>query len=68
MIKKFEMDFEPINKDSKFVEFRSYSKAYLRQQFKAKEILASRLATLNNLEFYIQLIHKIREKIANGTF
>jgi queuine tRNA-ribosyltransferase len=66
--KRFEMDFEPINKDSKFVELRSYSKAYLRQQFKAKEILASRLATLNNLEFYIQLMHKIREKIANGTF
>jgi queuine tRNA-ribosyltransferase len=63
---RFTLDFSPINKDSKFEELRNYSKAYLRHLFKAGELLAYRLATLNNLEFYYTLMESIRAKIESG--
>jgi queuine tRNA-ribosyltransferase len=62
---RFEKDFEPINSESRLEELRSYSKAYLRHLFKAKETLAGRLATLNNLEFYYDLMVEIRHRIDN---
>jgi queuine tRNA-ribosyltransferase len=66
--KRFEKDFAPINSNSRFPELRSYSRAYLRHLFVAKELLAMRLATLNNLEFYLNLTTRVREKILDGAF
>jgi queuine tRNA-ribosyltransferase len=60
---KFATDFSPINKDSKLPELRNLSKAYLNYLFKIKEPLASRLASLNNLEFYLELMEEIRENL-----
>jgi queuine tRNA-ribosyltransferase len=57
---KFQFDMSPINKDSKFEMLRTYSKAYLRHLFTTDEPLAQRLATLNNLEFYLELMRRIR--------
>ncbi|MEI6728709.1 MAG: tRNA guanosine(34) transglycosylase Tgt [bacterium] len=65
---RFITDFEPINKDSAFEELQNYSKAYLHHLFKAGELLAYRLATLNNLEFYYTLMERIRGKIEIGEF
>ncbi len=65
---KYRLDFSPINPNSKFPELRTYSKAYLRHLFKTKELLAYRLATLHNLEFYLDLMTKIRDKIKDDTF
>lgn len=66
--KKYEKNFEAINKNSKFPELREYSLAYLSHLFKANELLALRLATLHNLEFYHELMILIRRKIEEGTF
>jgi queuine tRNA-ribosyltransferase len=66
--RKFEFDFEPINRDSKIFELRTYTKAYLHHLFRSEELLASRLATLHNLEFYLNLMAKIRNSIENDTF
>jgi len=65
---RFRQDFSPINSNSKFPELRLYSKAYLCHLFRAKELLAYRLATLQNLEFYLDLMHQIRELISQGGF
>ena len=65
---EFATDFRPINPDSKFSELRNYSLAYLRHLFVSKELLAFRLATLNNLEYYLDLTSKIRDKINQNTF
>jgi queuine tRNA-ribosyltransferase len=47
---------------------RTYSRAYLRHLYVAKEILYSRLATLHNLTFYARHVRAIRDAIlANGT-
>jgi len=56
---RFAADFSPINKDSKLPELREYSKAYLNHLFKIREPLGQRLASLNNLEFYIGLMEKL---------
>ena len=60
---KFKKDMSPINKDSKLLELQEYSKAYLYHLFKTNEVLGSRLASLNNLEFYLDLMEKIRQSI-----
>lgn len=63
---RFSLDFSPIQPTSKMEELTGYTKAYLNHLFKAKELLAYRLATLNNLEFYYDLMIKLREKIEQG--
>lgn len=63
---KYKKDFSPINADSKIPLLRNHSKAYLRHLLKTEEGLGYRLATLNNLEFYLTLMKHIREEIAEG--
>jgi queuine tRNA-ribosyltransferase len=65
---RFQKDFSPINSNSKFSDLRTYTKAYLCHLFRARELLAYRLATLQNLEFYIDLMDEIRSKIEADTF
>jgi len=57
---KFAKDFSPINEFSKLAELQRYSKAYLNYLFKISEPLALRLASLNNLEFYLNIISEIK--------
>ncbi|MCG2687126.1 hypothetical protein L6278_03290 [Candidatus Parcubacteria bacterium] len=47
---------------------KDYSLGYLHHLFKAGEPLAIRLATLNNLDFYLGLMKIIREEIKQGKF
>lgn len=65
---KFKFDFSAINPNSKIIELRTYSKAYLRHLFVTKELLGMRLATLHNLEFYLDLMQNVRTKINNDSF
>jgi queuine tRNA-ribosyltransferase len=63
---RFEHDFSAINQNSKLPELKNYTKAYLRHLFKAGELLGLRLATLQNLEFYYDLMETLRQKIDRG--
>ena len=54
-------DFSPINQNSKIPELRTYSKSFLHHLFRLKEPLGQRLAALHNLEFFQDLLLKIRE-------
>ncbi len=63
---KFIKDDSPINKNSKLGELREYSKSYLHHLFKIKDPLGARLASLQNLEFYNQLMIGIRKSIMKG--
>lgn len=60
---KFAKDFSPINEFSRLAELRRTPRAYLNYLFKIKEPLALRLASLNNLEFYLKMISKAKELI-----
>lgn len=61
---KYKNDFSPINNG----RLKKYSKAYLYHLFKTGEPLGMRLATLNNLDFYLSLLSDIRSQIRKGTF
>ncbi len=45
---------------------KNYSKAYLRHMFMSGEILGSRLNTIHNIHFYMKVMEKAREAIAEG--
>ena len=47
---------------------QKHSRAYLHHLFKAKEMLAMRLAVTHNLYFYNNLMQRIRDELDNGTF
>ena len=47
-------------------KFGKYSLSYLHHLFKTQEPLALRLATLNNLKFYLDLMLEIRKAIKNN--
>ncbi len=66
--KKYETDASPIDTECNCPTCRSFSRAYIRHLFKAKEILAMRLCVIHNLYFYNSLAAKIRDAIDNDTF
>ena len=45
-----------------------YSRSYLRHLDRCNEILGSRLGTIHNLHFYLDLMRRIRASIAAGDF
>jgi queuine tRNA-ribosyltransferase len=47
---------------------RTFSASYLHHLFNSRELLAYRLATIHNLTFISELMSKIRESLAGGTF
>jgi len=66
--KKWENDFSPIDPDGTTYVDQYYSKAYLRHLIHSKEILASQIASIHNLGFYLWLVGEARTQILNGTF
>jgi queuine tRNA-ribosyltransferase len=63
---KFATSNLPINPTSKNPSLRNYTLGYLNYLFKINEPLGLRLATLNNVEFYLELMNRIRNEIKNG--
>lgn len=56
-------DEKPIDETCACYTCRHYSRAYLRHLYLANEILSSRLNTLHNLYYYMNVIENIREAI-----
>ena len=65
---KYERDNTPIDEECDCPVCQTYSKAYIRHLFKAKEVLGMRLAVMHNLYFYNQLAQRIRDALDAGTF
>lgn len=65
---KFELDERPIDEGCDCPACRNYTRAYIRHLFKAKEMLAMRLAVLHNLYFYNNLMEEIRNAIDGDYF
>ena len=64
----YERDMRPIDEECGCPVCQKYSRAYIRHLFKAKEILAMRLAVMHNLYFYNELMAKIRDAIEEDRF
>ncbi len=66
--KKWSEDFSPIDEKTDNGTSPFYTKAYLYHLFKSKQPLASRLGSLQNLSFFIQLMEESRKAIERGDF
>jgi queuine tRNA-ribosyltransferase len=57
----------PVQKDCDCYTCQHFSAAYVHHLFRAKELLAYRLATIHNLAFMSRLVQSVRNAIQNGT-
>ena len=58
----------PVQEDCPCILCRGFSRAYLAHLFRARELLAYRLATCHNLTFTLEFMARIRRSIEAGTF
>ena len=65
---KFKNDNSPIDENISLFNLNKYSKNYLNHLFNTNEMLGSMLLTLHNVNFYQELMSRIRENIEKGTF
>ncbi len=65
---KYERDPRPIEEGCDCPACRSYSRAYIRHLFKARELLGMRLCVLHNLYFYNTLMERIRKALDEGRY
>lgn len=65
---RFERDSRPLDEACSCYACQNYSRAYLRHLYKSREILASRLNTLHNLHYYLNLMRRIRAAVESGTY
>jgi len=61
-------NFDPLDAECDCYTCANYSRAYLHHLFKAKEMLASTLATIHNERFTVRLVDDIRTSIEEGRF
>lgn len=61
---RFILDLSPIDQFSDVPTSQQFSRAYLRHIFRTQEVLALRLATLQNLGFYLRMMAEFREYTA----
>jgi queuine tRNA-ribosyltransferase len=65
---RYRDDPGPVDPGCSCYTCRTYSRAYLRHLFQAGEILFSTLATVHNLQHYLDRMRQIRQSILLGSF
>jgi len=66
--KRWQNDFSPVDENGTSFVDHTYSKAYLRHLFVAKEMLGPMIASQHNLAFYLWLVKEARAHILAGDF
>lgn len=61
-------DLGPVDPECACYTCRNYTRSYLRHLDRCNEILGSRLNTIHNLHYYLELMRVIRAALAAGTF
>jgi queuine tRNA-ribosyltransferase len=61
-------DPEPIDPACACEACRNHSRAYLAHLFRARELLAYRLATVHNVTWTLELMRRLRGSLADGSF
>lgn len=64
----YKKDFGPIQAGCNCYTCKNYSRAYICHLFRAKEMVASTLATIHNEFFIINLVDQMRSAIGNNEF
>jgi queuine tRNA-ribosyltransferase len=66
--RQFLDDPGPVQEDCPCLLCRRFSRAYIAHLFRARELLAYRLATCHNLTFTLDFMDRIRTSVRAGTF
>ena len=61
-------DEAPLDPNCGCYTCKTFSRAYLRHLFQAAEILFSTLATLHNIQYFLDIMRRMREAILLGKF
>lgn len=62
----YELDTAPLDPYADVLESNAYSRAYVRHLFKTNEVLGMRLATMQNIRFYLRMMKELRTVISQG--
>ncbi|ATG89368.1 tRNA guanosine(34) transglycosylase Tgt [Methylomonas koyamae] len=65
---QYQFDTRPLDENCVCYTCRNYSRSYLKHLDKCKEMLGSRLNTIHNLHYYLELMAGIRAAIEAGRF
>ena len=65
---KWKNDFSALDENGTTFADKDYTKAYLRHLVVCNELLASQIASIHNLGFYLWLIKEARKRILENTF
>ncbi len=65
---RFQDDPEPIDASCRCEACRNHSRAYIAHLFRARELLAYRLATIHNVTWTLGLLRRLRASLRDGSF
>jgi queuine tRNA-ribosyltransferase len=65
---QYKDDEKPVDEGCGCYTCRNFSRAYLRHLFQVKEMTFSTLATLHNLQRYLDIMREIRQSILIGKY
>lgn len=65
---QYEFDTRPLDESCACYTCQNYSRSYLRHLDKCKEMLGSRLNTIHNLYYYLELMENMRLELDKGEF
>lgn len=65
---KYKDDARPLDESCNCYTCQNFSRAYLHHLFKIGEILGSRLNTIHNIHYYLELMAEMRTAIENNKF
>jgi queuine tRNA-ribosyltransferase len=66
--KEHENSNEPLDAQCSCLTCKNYSRAFIRHLFQKTEALGQRLASLHNVQYFVDLMSLVRSKIADGSF
>jgi queuine tRNA-ribosyltransferase len=65
---QYQLDTRPLDEDCSCYTCQNYSRSYLKHLDKCKEMLGSRLNTIHNLHYYLELMQGMRDAIEANRF
>lgn len=66
--KNYRRDFYPIEPNCGCYACRNFSRAYIHHLFNANEVLSAILASIHNVQFYLDMMAEVRSAIEEGRF
>ncbi|HEY6009187.1 MAG TPA: tRNA guanosine(34) transglycosylase Tgt [Geobacteraceae bacterium] len=66
--KNYKRDFYPIDPNCRCYACSNFTRAYIHHLFNANEVLSAILASIHNVQFYLDMMAEVRQAIEEGRF